>query len=82
MKGRVKPRMYHVHYSDGNGHQARLGAWDTAAEAWMAVEKDRKEQASPDTFGGLIDWGPQPSRTYYVWEAKGWAFIGQHSDIR
>lgn len=48
----------------------RVGFYKDEAAARDGIKKDRHEMANPNTYGGLIDWGPQGRREYRLFKAE------------
>ena len=64
----LRPALFMVRYWKDNQWRS-LGNFHTMADARFVVEKDREQQANPETFGGLIFIKPGPERHYQIWRA-------------
>jgi len=53
----------------GDPYTARLGGYQTLTEALAAIKKEEASRVSPETFGGLIDWGDLWKASYRIFQA-------------
>ena len=58
--------------SKGEAYTSRMGNYDSLDEAKKAIAENERELRHPNTYGGLIDWGPLDMwhRSYRIFKAE------------